>query len=552
MSCRLQHVAIRIGCSVLLAFCVPFLVVAKSKTSANMPPLHPFTAFDTSENFARSNGYGLAEDGILYFDYGTRYDGLGKFKNPTFVANYANILYREILEGDQAKKAKFFNQVDHLMDSAVDLGDGLYWAFPFENSYYAAPKGWWSAMTSGRILGVLVRAHALSGNRKYLKFAERVFKKLAIPREHSGMATYLDDGSVWLEEVAYPGAKSYRILNGHIFALAGLHDYANYTGDGRALALVNAGVRAVRNALDDFDAGFITYYSGASEGPRRYFAGRGDYNGIHAMQMLWLFEVSSDPEFLRAAMRIQAYESEYPALSVSASTNEKTHGPLEMGLHFGNRYWSSSTFPAVVTATLGREWLIDGVGLMGRTPAATPRDYLVETSLDGDHWTGAARVVANDDPRRVIPFTHTVKARFVRFSIASDNGNKNVALDGVAIVRRDPRHIVPNLCNYSSSLYKLTDSDRSTSIEVRCPGWVVVPRGMIAGNSLKVWAGRTMPKVALRWQSSSDLTQWTDLGVSDWNGGASEISGVSPDVGYVRFWVDVEGGTLAELSGLKQ
>ncbi|MBF8708232.1 discoidin domain-containing protein [Pseudomonas putida] len=472
--------------------------------------IHAFTAFDTSENFSSANGYGVGKDGILFFSYGHRYGNLGDFRNPTFVANFANILYREISAGESSKKALFFKQVDYLMKSAVKDKAGYYWAFPFENTYYSAPNGWWSAMTSGRVLGVLARAHKLSGNKKYLKFADLVLNKLAVPVDEGGMSTYVPNGGVWLEEVAYHDSPSYKVLNGHIFALAGVYDYAIYTGNKKAQRLLEGGIKAVRQNLQDYDAGFISYYSSANDKGHRSFAGRGDYNGIHVMQMLWLYEVSGDSAFLEEAAKFQSYELDYGLVTASSSTNAQTHGPDKMDLRFGNNYWSSSTFPVSVTIDLQKVESLKGVGLLGHSIKGSPKDFSVSVSTDMESWQKVAKVLGNKDERHNIPFTYLVSARYIKFDILSDNGNRNVALDGIAVFRNKPEKYVVDRCNYSVSLKKLSDGDHSTGIPVRCPGWLLIPRAEVGKNNLAIDVRKvsSTKSANLQLEYSNDLASW--------------------------------------------
>lgn len=56
----------------------------------------PFAPFSSADEYAKAP-FGINDQGILYYDYKERYGGLGKYENPTFVANYANALYRDYL-----------------------------------------------------------------------------------------------------------------------------------------------------------------------------------------------------------------------------------------------------------------------------------------------------------------------------------------------------------------------------------------------------------------------------------------------------------------------
>jgi len=496
--------------------------------------VHAFASFSSSEQLEKKHNYGLDQDGILYYDYGTRYDNLGKYNNPTFIAKYADILYREIKDtNDEAKKKQFFKQVDYLIKSAStdDNGD-KYWAFPFENKYYNAPKGWYSAMTSGRILGVLARAHSLSNDEKYLKFAELVLNKLARPPKEGGMSTHLTNGEIWLEEVAYKNSPSFKVLNGHIFSLAGVYDFYQYTGNKKAKILYEGGVKAVKNNLDHYDAGFISYYSEKTHKGHRYYAGRFDYHTIHVMQLLWLYDITNDIAFLKRAMKFQAYEMKYGRVTASSSINSKTHGPDKMNLTFGNNYWSSGEFPVTIILDMLQEETIQGVGLLGHTKKSTPRSYLVESSLDGVNYKGVARQNHNKDMRFINKFTYDLKSRYLKFTIFSDNGNRGVALDGIAVIKKNPQFLVSNFCNFSVSLKKVTDKDLGTAAPIRCDGFYIIPPSMIKSDKLYVYAkikkGSQKAKIDL--YESNDLIHWTKKSTSPYKNSKFQFFNIDKDV----------------------
>jgi len=526
------------------------LILFSCILTGNEIHIHPFTSFSSSQQLVEKSNYGLDTNGILYYDYGSRYNSLGKYNNPTFIAKYADILFREIKNtNDEEKKKIFFKQVDYLIKtSSKDTKGDQYWSYPFENTYYNAPVGWYSGMTSGRILGVLARAHSLSNNDKYLQFAELVLNKLARPIEEEGMSSHLKNGEIWLEEVAYEGSSSFKVLNGHIFSLAGVYDYYKYTNSNKAKKIYEGGVKAVKNNLDHYDSGFISYYSEKTHKGHRYYAGRFDYHTIHVMQLLWLYNVTQDIDFLKKAMKFQAYEMNYGKITVSSSINAKTHGPDKMNLTFGNNYWSAGKFPITIVFDMSNEEILKGVGLLGHTKKSTPRSYLIEKSLDGINYQGIARQNANQDMRFINNFTHDVKARYLKFTVFSDNGNRGLALDGIAVIKKNPQFLVSNFCNYSVSLKKVTDKDLGTAAPIRCNGFYIIPPSMIESNQLLVYAKikKTNQEVHMNLYESNDLVHWELKSKSLYKDNMFLFNKINKDK-YLKLSISTDISTISEI-----
>ncbi|MGE4444578.1 MAG: D-glucuronyl C5-epimerase family protein [Candidatus Altimarinota bacterium] len=471
--------------------------------------IDPFTPFVSSNDYVK-HPYGLDENGILYYDYGKRYN-LGKYNNPTFIAAYANALYRDYINSDDKLiKNIFFKQVDFLIENAEkDKEGGFSWIYPFENEHYNVPAGWYSGMTSGRILGVLVRAHYLSDDDKYLKIAKKVFEKFSKPLEQGGMITYIDNNTAWIEEVAHKDIPSYKVLNGHIFGLAGLISYAKYTKDEKALELMQKAINAVKYNLDSFDAGFISYYSESMPNRNRPFAEKGGYNYIQIWQMLYLYKITQDEAFLKKAMKFQEYENYNPLISTTFSTNEKTHGPDKMNLTFGNNYWSSYKFPVSITLDLGEEYLISGLTILGHSLKSTPKNFIIYSSLDGEKWQGLAKELDNNEQYSKINFTYNVNARYIKIEVFSDNGNKAVALDGIAVHKVNNLSPIINFNNYRSSFKKLFDKDLNSSIMIYNDLELIVPMNKNRVTIIGDFSQECIDNVRLF--ESNNLKEWKNV-----------------------------------------
>jgi hypothetical protein len=459
------------------------IYISTTKTENIIFEPHAFTPYAKASVYSSSTNFEINADGILVYDYGTRYNNLGKYPNPTFIASYGNALYRDYLNGETDCRDLFFKQVDYLIgSSSVDKNGFHYYPYPFDNTHYGAPVGWYSAMTSGRVLGLMVRAHSLSGDEKYLDFAKSVFEKLKKSINNGGMTSYLTDGSAWLEEVSSFGGTSFKILNGHVYALAGLHDYATYTRSITAKKLFDSGVKAVEQSIGsaepsfNIDAGFISYYCEIA--PKKEngcsFAERGGYNLIHISQMLYLFDISKNPIFLECALKFIQYEVEYGEVSASLSINKKSHGPDKMELRFGNEYWSAGKFPVEVQMNMGKIVYLNGLTILGHSKSSTPKDFYVAISLDGVNWQRIASNKDNSVQLKQIDFSYTVEAKYLRITILKSN-SKVVALDGLGLIRADQITPIVDFKNFTIGAIKVLDEKTDSKLLIKDEGWIVVP-----------------------------------------------------------------------------
>jgi heparosan-N-sulfate-glucuronate 5-epimerase len=152
------------------------------------------------------------------------------------------------------------------------------------------------AMNQGEAISVLCRAHELTGSATYLDLAIRS----ALPfhsRYGPDGVTGSVNGAPWYLE----GGKT--ILNGHIYALFGLHDLACLTGDAEHAFLFEQGARSVAESVTLFDAGFWSWYW--LESPP--YAASMMYHNLHVVQLEALTELFDDGRLRASAQRFRAY-----------------------------------------------------------------------------------------------------------------------------------------------------------------------------------------------------------------------------------------------------
>jgi heparosan-N-sulfate-glucuronate 5-epimerase len=196
--------------------------------------------------------------GVPQLDY---HGQIGVQYNPIAIAQYGlgnyNLWRRT---GDHARKKRFFLIADWLCSHLEMNPHGLHvWNHHFDWEYRDTLKApWYSALAQGQGVSVLVRAHQESGEAHYLEAARRAFASFQRPMNEGGVAFTDESGDLWFEE--YIVSPPTHILNGFIWALWGVYDYALATGDTSAQNLFSRGVRTLIHNLDRYDLGFWSLY----------------------------------------------------------------------------------------------------------------------------------------------------------------------------------------------------------------------------------------------------------------------------------------------------
>lgn len=118
-----------------------------------------------------------------------------------------------------------------------------------------------------------------------------------------GGVTYKDsEDNWWYEEYADIGGKETRVLNGMLFALIGIYEYYQTTHDRLAKELFDKGFTSVKKHLQDFDAGWWTYYDSLN-----LLANR-KYHAIHVELLKQLYEITADREVLNYYKKWKKYK----------------------------------------------------------------------------------------------------------------------------------------------------------------------------------------------------------------------------------------------------
>ncbi len=235
-------------------------------------------------------------DGVIMLDYK---GDLGLQYNPNAIAQLALGYYDKIIRGEDFSKEFLLQAQYFISHGRLVQDDILLWEyeFPFEmRNNLTSP--WRSALAQGQGISVCLRAHVLSGDERYLQAAQKAFHSFRyLAREHPGGV--LDDynGYTWLEE--YIVTPPNHVLNGFIWALWGIRDYAVFFDDKSAWELWRSCVKTLRANLCYYDLGFWTSYDlVSSKGPMQpAMPSSVYYQNLHIVQMKAMHMLSGDAIF---------------------------------------------------------------------------------------------------------------------------------------------------------------------------------------------------------------------------------------------------------------
>jgi heparosan-N-sulfate-glucuronate 5-epimerase len=197
--------------------------------------------------------------------YATIMDGkpAGFQRNPVTTVAQANEFY-DLYKSKNNESAKtfFLNNVNWLVNNAVDKGNYALLQYNFPIPHYNMQSAWYSAMANGQALQVLIKAHEITNDLRYLIAAKSLLNAFFIEVKYGGI-TYKDSPTDWWYEEYASSSKSAtnpRVLNGMLFTVIAIYDYYNYTNDPDAKLLFEKGVNSIKNDLSKFNNNGYSYY----------------------------------------------------------------------------------------------------------------------------------------------------------------------------------------------------------------------------------------------------------------------------------------------------
>lgn len=175
---------------------------------------------------------------------------LSDANNDTMV-NYKNLFGLNI---GKVYNPNFVDDADWFLGSSNYEDHVDYYLIPYNYNWHFYSKisaPWYGCEAQSKAMLVTAKKYNETGDPKYLEFSKKVFSGLNSPvLNHDG----------WLLGLVSEN-KNVTILNSHMFCVANLRTYYNYTGDERALTLFKKGVNALEKNIDDLSGNCGTYYS---------------------------------------------------------------------------------------------------------------------------------------------------------------------------------------------------------------------------------------------------------------------------------------------------
>lgn len=254
------------------------------------------------------------DDGVIMLDYGGE---LGVQYNPNAIAQAALGFYDLYVLSLESKNRSlrqelasnsFFTQSDWFVTHGRGVKDDvLLWEydFPFEAREYLK-KPWRSALAQGQAISVLIRAYMLSGKEIYLKRAHDGFNAFRYEGlGHEGGVILRNKGDVWLEEAILRNPN--HILNGFVWALWGVRDYAVFTRDEYAIRLYEEAEETLRRTLNRYDLGFWTCYDDIKDIGGPIMPVSNYYQRLHVTQMLGMHELTKKEDYYLMYKKWRSY-----------------------------------------------------------------------------------------------------------------------------------------------------------------------------------------------------------------------------------------------------
>jgi heparosan-N-sulfate-glucuronate 5-epimerase len=241
----------------------------------------------------------LDRDGVPMFDVRRfRLSGPPVY-HPTPIVQYALANYDLAVAGDKEAENRFSRCAEWLERNAVEEYRGRFvtWPIPFSLRTPRLSAGWISGMTQGQALSVLVRAYEYSRGPNIEQIARRAAAGFHVEVKDGGLVTRTPGGDVFIEEIA--GCPRTQILNGCLYGLFGVFEFAQTFEDREIARLIDAVLITLEAVLPRYDTGYWSRYSLGM----RWNLASPYYHGVHVAQLERMATLFNRPMFRDVARR---------------------------------------------------------------------------------------------------------------------------------------------------------------------------------------------------------------------------------------------------------
>jgi len=173
--------------------------------------------------------------------------------------------------------------------------DGSWVTFAYEN-----PKHPYSSMAQGEGISMLIRAHIVTKEKRYLDAIHKAKVFMLKPISEGGVTLY-SGKDVYLYECTHDPL----ILNGWIYSLWGLYDYYKYINDKQVQSVLEATLVSLKKKLPAFDMKFWSKYEDGKRICSPF------YHQIHIVLLRVMFDLFNDDIYKEYADKWESYQHSF-------------------------------------------------------------------------------------------------------------------------------------------------------------------------------------------------------------------------------------------------
>ena len=245
------------------------------------------------------------KNGVVLEVYGRR-----KVYHPLTIARYGiRLLHSYRITENEAYLDRAEVNAAFLVRHAARRYGALYFPYRFNYRLFGDPSDlmhapWYSAMAQGAALTLFFRLYGVTQEARWKTAASSTFATFVQRRSATRpwtvfVARRAKQRYLWLEE--YAKTPPTQPLNGHMYALFGVYEYALATRTAAAMHVFDGAATTIRYQGNRFRVpGGISYYS------LRVHAQYPSYHCVHVWQLKLLGRMTGDPWFVREGRRFGA------------------------------------------------------------------------------------------------------------------------------------------------------------------------------------------------------------------------------------------------------
>ena len=241
---------------------------------------------------AKYNGH-TDKNGIPMLDY---QGSIGLQYNPIAIAQWGlgnyNIWHETKSENEFEK---FLNCANWLVENLEENNHGYkVWMHHFDFEYRDTLKSpWYSGLAQGQGISVLARAYKETNIEKYKNAADQAYQVFNVSTVDGGVNFIDAERNSWIEEyIVHPPT---HILNGFIWGLWGVYDFAIQFKNEQATDLFNKYKETLVQELESYDNGFWSLYE--HSGTWIKMIASTFYHKLHIVQLRVMYHLTSENIF---------------------------------------------------------------------------------------------------------------------------------------------------------------------------------------------------------------------------------------------------------------